>query len=68
MNDFDPIKNVIAGLTIIAKYDSTDICAEHDAIYAGASAWEAMTDAEYEQMEENGWHWDEDAQSFRIFV
>jgi hypothetical protein len=64
------VNQVVAGLSIIAKYsgDSNDIDAQHDMISAGAEAAEKMTDEEKLNMKAVGWSWDEHNKCFYIWV
>lgn len=62
----DTIHKIIVGLQIVLASKSTsDVCAEHDIIYAGMP--EEMTDEENKKMKELGWHVG-DADSWAIFV
>jgi hypothetical protein len=65
------LNQVIKGLEILVKYSgdgSHSICAEHDIIYAGPDVKEDLRDEDRKALEELGWHWAEDADSWARFV
>ncbi len=66
------LSTVIEGLKILQKYEGDDdLCAvraEHDVIYAGGPAGNAFTAEDLVELEELGWHWDADVDSWRRFT
>ena len=60
------IQNIIAGLTILQKYQNEkggfNIGAEHGKIYAYATD-RGLESADVEQMVELGWQWHQDAET-----
>lgn len=62
-------KQVVGGLEILGRYGGADdhnICAEHDIIYAGHGC--VVSDDDRAKLEELGWHWDDDIDSWARFV
>lgn len=63
------LQEIATGLQIIAKYgDRHDVGAEHDVIMAGHIAAEKMTNEDKKAMEDAGWLWSEEYDSYIIFV
>jgi len=64
------MQELIEGFNILIKYsDKGDVCAEHDVIYASSEIEEnTMSMEDVAKMDELGWHWDEDADSWAKFV
>lgn len=64
------LQQIIAGLQIIAKYDERgyDVAAEHDVLYAGAKSASRMSEEDKQAMKDAGWGWNQEIDSFYIFV
>ncbi len=63
------LQEIAAGLQIIAKYgDRHDVGAEHDVIMAGHIAAEKMTEEDKKAMEDAGWSWSDEYDSYTVFV
>ena len=57
---------VIAGLQLFATHGKVDVSARHDAFYAGCD--DEMSEAEQRTLCEYGWHYDDEVDSWCIFV
>ena len=63
------INEVAEGLIILSKYNNSDVCAEHDIIYAGPyDPEEKISQEDRERLDELGWHIDSDATTYARFV
>lgn len=64
------INSILAGLGIIKKYegDKTYLFAQHDEIQVGSIHPKNLTDSEARIMDEAGWIWQEEQQSWLIFT
>jgi hypothetical protein len=65
--------SIVAGLTILAKYDpkgmdSHGFAAEHDEIFACSVAPDAISEEDRANLAKLGWRWDEDVDSWAKFV
>lgn len=56
---------IAMGLMIFAKHGDQDVSAEHDQLWAGA---QIDSDEEIELLENLGWHWNPDYDSWSIFT
>lgn len=64
-----PMKRIYDGLTILLKYDPEGDCAaEHDVLYAGGGDPKEMSPEDLAKLDELGWHWDEDLDSWAHYV
>lgn len=66
---------IIEGLKILAQYqipgglEELDVCAEHDIICCGPNIkWAHITQEDREKLEELGWHFDDEADSWSRFT
>lgn len=66
MKDKSQLQCVLDGLAIFAKHGGTDVCAQHDKLYAGPSIDAELSPEELAQLEADGWFEDED--SWAIFT
>ena len=64
------IQQIIAGLTIIAKYDGSDysVAAEHDVLYAGGTLEDKITEEDKAAMLAAGWNVNTDVGGYQIFT
>ena len=63
-----PIQKVIDGLTILMRHGATHAEGQHDIIFAGPELSTELTDEEKAKMEELGWHFDEETDSWAKFT
>ena len=63
------MNRILDGLNIIARYEPEfDASAEHDIFYAGDVLPEKFTSEELAKLEELGWSWDTDCDSWYHFT
>ena len=64
------IQQIIAGLTIIAKYEGSgySVAAEHDIIYAGAEVSDKMTEEDKAAMLAAEWGYSDGLECYYIFT
>lgn len=63
------IQNFADGLAILAKYNpSAEVCAEHDEIWAGGPHPGNTLPKDRKRLEELGFTWDEDTDSWHKFT
>lgn len=64
------LSDVRAGLEVLAAYDKGEahVCAEHDEIFVGGPAPKQMQAADVTRLEELGFDWDEDTDSWHRYV
>lgn len=63
------MNRILKGLTILAKYvKDGSISAEHDEIWAGGEGQENMTEEDKKEMDDAGWTFDENFDSWHHFV
>jgi len=60
------VQRVAKGLEIINRYPHPSVSAEHDVIYAGCSR--SLEGEDLVSMEQLGWDFDEELDSWRFFV
>jgi hypothetical protein len=65
---YDVVRDVIAGLEIFARHGEREVSAEHDVLYAGPSTKDALSDVERDTLRLANWFWDEEVDSWAIFV
>jgi hypothetical protein len=61
------LDTVLAGLRVFNKYADKDIAAEHDIIYAGSCSPETMPSDDLKILEDSGWNWDKELDSWYHF-
>ena len=59
---------IVEGLNIMLKHGEVECDAQHDIFCAGPGINGELTDEEKKKLEELGWHWDEEADSWAIFT
>ncbi len=63
------MNRILEGLIILKKYVANgSFSAEHDEIYAGGDGQENMTEEDKKKMDELGWFFDEDNDSWTHFT
>jgi hypothetical protein len=64
------MEDIIKGLLILQKYvgDKGDFSAEHDQVYAGGDGQENMTEEDKKKMEEAGWFFAKETDSWSSFT
>ncbi len=68
MNQKPLILKIAEGLLIFAGYGNTDVCAEHDIIYAGPISDVNVSIEDQMKLEDLGWYIDEENNSWAHFV
>lgn len=61
------LEKLLYGLMVLSKYDSSDVTAEHDIIYAGPHS-EKVSEGDAKQLKELGWHLDSEASGWAFFT
>lgn len=61
-------QEVIDGLTILMKHGAISVEAQHDILYAGPGIDGELTDEEKAKLEQLGWHFDEETDSWARFT
>ena len=56
--DHNKQRDIMVGLTIFARHGGTNVCAEHDQVFAGQGDDEALSDEEIATLLDHGWFHD----------
>jgi len=65
------VKNLYKALGILISYDmgdNVDIAAEHDELWMGGPDAKNLSEVQIKELNDLGVHWDEDSQSWHMFV
>lgn len=68
MSDYNRVRDLIVGLEIFQRHGEKSVSAEHDVIYAGPSAKDKLEESDRDTLRAAGWFWDEEVESWAIFV
>jgi hypothetical protein len=65
---YNRLRDIRVGLEIFERHGGRFANAEHDILYAGPGEGQLVTPEEETTLEEYGWHFDEEVESWALFT